>query len=216
MTEDRKTWLAQIESASMQVRLVEMKEKSEQAQRVYTTPHTIGANVIAVADESQYTLYGAHQRITELEQALQTASEVIRTQNKMLVGWERWRQGKAALPSETEGDRKPIPNSELDRVIDALEKRVMPRPDRVRLRGALDKADAPLGGKEGANDALGRAIRFGDPTPPIADDFCDIAKRIKEIEQEKPKVEGELTHHSGLCPHGVAIGQVCYICVNQS
>jgi|tagenome__1003787_1003787.scaffolds.fasta_scaffold20878746_1 hypothetical protein len=44
-------------------------------------------------------------------------------------------------------------------VIEQLDKRVVSSGDRVRLRGSLDKADAPLTGRDGADASLGRAIR---------------------------------------------------------
>jgi hypothetical protein len=44
-------------------------------------------------------------------------------------------------------------------VIEQLDARVVSSGDRVRLRGSLDKADAPLTGRDGANESLGRAIR---------------------------------------------------------
>lgn len=35
------------------------------------------------------------------------------------------------------------------------------KPERAKLRGAVDKADAPLTGKAASDQALGKAIRFG-------------------------------------------------------
>jgi len=52
------------------------------------------------------------------------------------------------------------PTTDVERVIEQLDKRLVSDPDRGRLRGALDKADKPLGGKAGADQAVGRAIRF--------------------------------------------------------
>lgn len=46
----------------------------------------------------------------------------------------------------------------VDDVIDDLvSRRVMPQ-DRGRLRDAVDKADRPRSGKDGANDAFGRVL----------------------------------------------------------
>lgn len=44
----------------------------------------------------------------------------------------------------------------VDVVIDQLDRRIIPQPDRSRLRKALDTADAPLGGRAGADEALKR------------------------------------------------------------
>jgi hypothetical protein len=55
-------------------------------------------------------------------------------------------------------DTKPPPDSHIDHVIDALDRRIVPQGDRSRLRRSLDKADAPPTGRAGEDEALGRAI----------------------------------------------------------
>jgi len=62
-------------------------------------------------------------------------------------------------PPQSDGDAKPNRGA-VDETIDALDKRLVGRSDRVRLRGALDKADAPLAGRPGADEAVGRIIRI--------------------------------------------------------
>ena len=51
------------------------------------------------------------------------------------------------------------PAIDVGRVIDQLDRRVVPPKDRTRLREAVDRADAPLGGRAGADQAVGRALR---------------------------------------------------------
>lgn len=46
----------------------------------------------------------------------------------------------------------------IDYAIDVLSKRLVPEPDRGRLRKALDKADAPAPGRQGSDEALGKAL----------------------------------------------------------
>ena|ERR1044072_926977 len=55
----------------------------------------------------------------------------------------------------------PAEKTFIDQTIDALERRVVSSGDRMRLRGSLDKADAPLTGRAGADEALGRITRLG-------------------------------------------------------
>jgi hypothetical protein len=54
-----------------------------------------------------------------------------------------------------EGAEDPVVRS----VIEQLDARVVSSGDRARLRDSLDKADAPLTGRDGANESLRRAIR---------------------------------------------------------
>lgn len=63
-------------------------------------------------------------------------------------------------PPQSDPDANPH-RGVVDQTIDALDKRLVSRTDRTRLRDAVDRADAPLGGKAGADQAVGRAIRFG-------------------------------------------------------
>ena len=86
--------------------------------------------------------------IDSLSKQLDEANRTIGWLHRRIVG----------LPSETDGDKPAPPSTEVDKVIDQLDRRIVGGRDRVRLRGALDKADAPLGGKAGSDEALGRAI----------------------------------------------------------
>ncbi len=52
------------------------------------------------------------------------------------------------------------PQTEVDVVIDQLDRRLIGGPDRSRLRKSLDKADAPLSGRAGQDQAVGKAIRL--------------------------------------------------------
>lgn len=65
-------------------------------------------------------------------------------------------------------DVKPIPDGETPEVWDRMENVVsdiqngrLKSQGKARLRGALDKSDAPLTGRAKADAGLGRAIRFG-------------------------------------------------------
>lgn len=48
--------------------------------------------------------------------------------------------------------------SHVDHVIDQLNRRLIQKGDRMRLRRAVDKADAPQAGRAGADDGLRDAI----------------------------------------------------------
>lgn len=73
------------------------------------------------------------------------------------------RELRAQLPSDPPQSDPDAPphRGAVDQTIEALNKRLVSRTDRTRLRDAVDKADAPLGGRPGADQAVGRAIRFG-------------------------------------------------------
>lgn len=60
-------------------------------------------------------------------------------------------------------DETPAPSSPVDVVIDQLDRRVIGPADRGRLRDAVDRADKPLTGRPGADQAIGRAIRLTAP-----------------------------------------------------
>jgi hypothetical protein len=64
-------------------------------------------------------------------------------------------------PSAADADRKGQAAADpvIDGAIDRLDRRLVSEPDRGKLRKALDKADAPLTGRAGANEALGRVTR---------------------------------------------------------
>lgn len=55
-------------------------------------------------------------------------------------------------------ETKDDPKTDVDRVIDQLDKRLVPEPDRYRLRRHLDKAEEPDRSRAGQDRALGGAI----------------------------------------------------------
>jgi len=74
---------------------------------------------------------------------------------------EPW--SKPALNYGNRGeDGTPVADDEVQRpvdvVIDQLHKRAVAPQDRTRLGDALDKANAPLAGRDGADAAVGKAI----------------------------------------------------------
>lgn len=58
-------------------------------------------------------------------------------------------------------DPRPAPATDLDRVLDALDRRTVPPRDRKRLRDAVDRADAPMKGRAGADEGLRGATGHG-------------------------------------------------------
>ena len=104
------------------------------------------------------------QRIEELSSALATMSNQLADANRALHLWQQVALAHGLqMPSDPPAsDPGASPNrSIVDQTIDALDKRLVGRTDRTRLRGALDKADAPLTGKDAANEAIGRIARLG-------------------------------------------------------
>lgn len=55
-------------------------------------------------------------------------------------------------------EESPTPVTDVDRVIDALARRVVPVADRFRLGKALDTANAPPAGRQEQDEAANRAI----------------------------------------------------------
>ena len=73
--------------------------------------------------------------------------------------FHNWAVGQARRDARVSvDDPKPEPATDVDRVIDQLDRRLVPERDRFRLRRHLDKADAPQRGRPGADEGLGRAI----------------------------------------------------------
>ncbi len=76
--------------------------------------------------------------------------------------YEAWRTDTIARADEQ--SERPTPTTEVEkRVNDVIDdiaaKRIAPHgPDATRIRGALDKAEAPLTGRDGADVGLGNAI----------------------------------------------------------
>lgn len=80
---------------------------------------------------------------------------------------KRWPVAEeSVVTGPVQGDVEDAPGGgpdPVDVVIEQLGKRIVPPPARTRLRDALDRADKPLGGREAADEAMGRAIRLGRP-----------------------------------------------------
>lgn len=86
-----------------------------------------------------------------------------------LVHWDAmsavavWIENMAALPLSQPTDPPPPPSTDpvvrrVDDVIGDMTLGRVAKPDRARLRKALDAADAPSTGKDAADQAVGRAI----------------------------------------------------------
>jgi hypothetical protein len=74
-----------------------------------------------------------------------------------LAHWRRCQEIATMTPQLlTESDAPQSDASPVDVVVDSLNAGTVTRPDRQRLRGALDKADAPAVGRAAADEALGR------------------------------------------------------------
>lgn len=65
------------------------------------------------------------------------------------------------LAANMTDDPKAAPDTGLDRVLDALDRRTVPPRDRKRLRDAVDRADAPMKGRAGADEGLRGATGHG-------------------------------------------------------
>ena len=76
----------------------------------------------------------------------------------MVYDDSRMGMGSLSTVSVAASDPKPEPATDVDRVIDQLDRRLVPDGDRSRLRRHLDRADAPQRGRPGADEGLGRAI----------------------------------------------------------
>lgn len=118
-------------------------EKIKQLERTVTELET---NCAGWRDHCQHQ----ERTITSLRECMALQAKTIR-------------ELRAQLPSDPPQSDPDAPphRGAVDQTIEALNKRLVSRTDRTRLRDAVDKADAPLGGRPGADQAVGRAIRFG-------------------------------------------------------
>ena len=155
---EQSDWLKQIERSYMQVP-VQVSNATDAVTAYYTIPRP--------------------DRVAELEAALATAAAQNVEANQRLDGWSKHcaalREAldlahqtianlRASMPSDPPaGGDDVVPGTAVDQVIDQLDKRLVGRTDRTRLRGALDKADAPATGRAGADEALGRVTRWVAP-----------------------------------------------------
>lgn len=78
------------------------------------------------------------------------------------AAWIAQEMSDPPVGEELPSGRNPAPadpvRDHVDAVIQDLSGRKVSAPDRARLRGAVDKADASLAGREGADSGVGRAI----------------------------------------------------------
>ena len=165
---EQSDWLKQIERSYMQAS-VQVSNATDAVTAYYTIPRP--------------------DRVAELEAALATAAAQNSEANQRLEGWsahcadqerkiaalrealdlahrtnEQLRASMQELPSDPPaGGDDVVPGTAVDQVIDQLDKRLVGRTDRTRLRGALDRADAPATGRAGADEALGRVTRWVAP-----------------------------------------------------
>lgn len=149
MSDERKTWLAQIEDGSMQARVVEH----------YTKP---GAHKTAVPYDDGCWINALILRIKALEAELemQRADEPVALAQEDAMAAVKFWQMSDPPQSDNQGGEGATPKGPVDTVIDLLNKRLVPRSDRIRLRGAVDVADAPQTGRAGADEALGRVTQW--------------------------------------------------------
>ena len=163
MSSDR-SWLSVIEQASMQAvsvsrpysQLIDQQVRSVALEQAMVTM----SNQLADANRS---LEGWAKHSADQERAIASLHEALDLQRATI---HHLRQVMLAHgvqmsdPPQADAPEASPNRSVVDQTIDALDKRLVGRTDRVRLRGALDKADAPLTGKDAANEAIGRIARL--------------------------------------------------------
>jgi hypothetical protein len=170
--EKRKTWLAQIEDGSMQAQVVNYYTSHTS----HTVPYDAHALQIAAKQNTDANCWintlllriKALQAELEAQRADEPAATDELEQKPRYTMAELLAQCEPAAMSDPpqsdhQGGEGATPKGPVDTVIDHLDKRLVPRSDRIRLRGALDAADAPQTGRAGADEALGRVTRFMPP-----------------------------------------------------
>lgn len=169
----RKSWLAQIESYAMQANV-------EARAGVGTKQHRIAELELALV-QCVAQLTDANRTIAHYNSGVWFSQELVAEigGGDAVAGSFRLNQAAVDLAAVAEAEAQradePVAMSDppqsdpeappsrgvVDQVVDALDKRLVGRSDRVRLRGALDKADAPLTGRAAGDEALGRIARLG-------------------------------------------------------
>ena len=151
MSGDRKAWLAQIEDGAMQAKV----STTDRVVAYYRQAREqIDSHALQIAakqnDDANCWINALLLRIKALEAELnmQRADEPVAMSDPP----------QSAQPHDDTPHR-----SVVDQTIDALDKRLVSRSDRIRLRGSLDAADAPPAGRAGADEALGRVTRWQEP-----------------------------------------------------
>jgi hypothetical protein len=166
---DRKTWLEQIEDGAMQAMHVPAGSAKSQAHKsvmdYYSDKHALQI-AAKQNDDANCWINALLLRIKALEAELnmQRADEPVSMSDPP--------------QADHQGGEGATPKGPVDQVIDALDKRVVPRSDRIRLRGALDAADTPLAGRAGADEALGRVTKLSASTNPLTARLIDAANDV--------------------------------------
>jgi len=140
---ERKAWLAQIEDGSMQAQVVNYYSKP-------TVPYDKHALQIAAKQNTEANCW-INTLLLRIK-ALQAELNMQRADEPVAMS--------DPPQSDNQGGEGATPKGPVDQVIDQLDKRLIPRSDRIRLRGSLDAADAPQTGRAGADEALGRVTRW--------------------------------------------------------
>lgn len=98
-----------------------------------------------------------HAIISRLRENERQADRLITQLRAERAAWQKLYEDKIAATDEPEAK----PQSDVDRVIDQLDRRIIGSPDRQRLRRSLDKAEAPDKSRAGQDAAVGRSLRVG-------------------------------------------------------
>jgi hypothetical protein len=158
MSDERKTWLAQIEDGSMQARVVNYYTQQPGTQK--TVPYEL-TNEQMLAQGYRKDGSGLWQWYPEqAELEMRRADEPVALAQEDAMAAVKFWQMSDPPQSDNQGGEGATPKGPVDTVIDQLDKRLVPRSDRIRLRGALDAADAPQTGRAGADEALGRVTQW--------------------------------------------------------
>jgi hypothetical protein len=160
MSDERKTWLAQIEDGSMQARVVEhyTQPGTQKTAVPYDDGCWINALILRIkALEAELEMQRADEPVGYEKTLRYTMAELLAQCEPAAVKF--WQMSDPPQ-SDNQGGEGATPKGPVDTVIDQLDKRLVPRSDRIRLRGALDAADAPQTGRAGADEALGRVTQW--------------------------------------------------------
>jgi hypothetical protein len=163
MSDERKTWLAQIEDGSMQARVVEYYTQQPGTHKTKMADALMTAAAQNADANCWITQLLVRIKALEAELEMQRADEPVALAQEDAVAAVKFWQMSDPPQSDNQGGEGATPKGPVDTVIDLLNKRLVPRSDRIRLRGAVDVADAPQTGRAGADEALGRVTRFVPP-----------------------------------------------------
>ena len=168
MSEARSEWMKQIEGASMQAYPTYQDGSpgaiyagdTDRVVAHYTTHPTYDASQKRIADlEQTCAKWSGH--CADQERALADLHKGLETMAQQLVDANAIISRMSDPPQSDNTPDAPPKRGPVDEVVDALDKRLVGRTDRTRLRGALDKADAPLTGRAAGDEALKRISGLG-------------------------------------------------------